>query len=138
MTVLFPGSFDPFTDGHHRIVSRALALFGNVVVAVGVNSDKSYMFSVEQRVEAIRQRFSDEPRVSVVHFSGMTVDCCREVGAFCIVRGVRDAKDWAYEKTVAEVNYQLAPDIETVLLIAEPGLEDVSSTLERERLSHGS
>lgn len=136
MIALFPGSFDPFTSGHDDIVRRSLHLFDEVVVAVGVNSDKHYMFSADERVASIRQRYSDEPRVRVVQFSDMTVDCCRREGAGVIVRGVRNAKDMAYEQTVAAVNFRLAPEIETVMLLADPALVDVSSTLEREKLTH--
>lgn len=134
--LLFPGSFDPFTEGHHRLVCRALALADRVVVAVGVNSDKHYMFTADERVAAIAQRYSDEPRVEVVQYADMTVDCCRRVGASAILRGVRNVEDMQYEQTVATVNHRLAPDIETLLLIAEPNMIDVSSTVERERLSH--
>lgn len=136
MIALFPGSFDPFTQGHANLVARVLNLFDAVVVAVGVNSDKNYMFSAQQRVEAIRQRYKEDSRVRVVAFSDMTVDCCRREGAGVIVRGVRNAQDMQYEQTVAAVNHRLAPEIETVLLLADPELVDVSSTLEREKLMH--
>lgn len=138
MLVLFPGSFDPFTDGHANIVKRALQLFDGVVVAVGENSDKRYLFSSEERVQKIAERYADEPRVRVVCYSDMTVDCCRRCGCGAIVRGVRNAQDWEYEATVAAVNQRLAPDIETVLLPADADLRDISSTLEREKLLHAS
>lgn len=138
MLVLFPGSFDPFTDGHANIVKRALRLFDGVVVAVGENSDKRYLFSSEERVQKIAERYADEPRVRVVCYSDMTVDCCRRSGCGAIVRGVRNAQDWEYESTVAAVNQRLASDIETVLLPADTDLRDISSTLEREKLLHAS
>lgn len=137
MLVLFPGSFDPFTDGHDNIVRRALRLFDAVVVAVGENSDKQCLFSPEERVALVKQRYAAEPRVSVVCYSDLTVDCCHRCGCSAIVRGVRNATDWEYEATVAAVNQQLAPDIETLLLPADAELRNVSSTLERERLLHG-
>lgn len=137
MRVLFPGSFDPFTDGHANIVDRALRLFDELVVAVGENSDKTYMFSAEERVRKIAERYADEPRVTVIGFNGMTVDCCRCNGCTAIVRGIRNAKDWEYEATVAAVNQRLAPEIETILLPADSHLRDVSSTLEREKIMHG-
>ena len=133
---IFPGSFDPFPQGHAILVARVLNLFDAVVVAVGVNSDKNYMFSAQQRVEAIQQRYKEDSRVRVVAFSDMTVDCCRREGAGVIVRGVRNAQDMQYEQTVAAGNHRLAPEIETVLLLADPELVDVSSTLEREKLMH--
>ena len=136
--LLFPGSFDPFTIGHLNLVTRALQLFDKVVVAVGVNSDKQYMFSTEERMQRVREMVGDNPDVEVVSYSGMTVDCCREVGAIGILRGVRNTKDMEYEETVAAVNRTLAPDLETVILFADTAYKDISSTLERERLLHSS
>lgn len=133
---LFPGSFDPFTDGHEALVRRALALFDQVVIAVGVNSDKRYMFTVNERVDMIERRFTGDTRIKVVSYSDMTVDCCRRVGAGFILRGVRDTKDFEYEQTVAAVNRNLAPEIDTVLLLSDLEFKDVSSTVEREKLRH--
>ncbi len=133
---LFPGSFDPFTSGHEVIVRRALALFDKVYVAVGVNTDKHYMFSTEERLQRIRDCFPNESRVEAIAFSGMTVDLCHQVGATFIVRGVRNAQDLAYEQTVAAVNQRLDPAIDTVILLADLEHKDISSTLERERLAH--
>lgn len=135
-TALFPGSFDPFTTGHKNIVDRALRLFDKVVVAVGVNSDKHYMFSPEERIARIQDFFPNEGRVEVVSYSDMTVDLCRRVGAQCILRGVRNIHDMEYEQTVAAVNRTLAPDIDTLILLADTAYKDISSTLERERLLH--
>lgn len=134
--VLFPGSFDPFTEGHDNIVRRALALFDGVVVAVGVNSDKHYLLPVAERVQRIRQRYAGESRIQVVDYDGMTVDCCRRQGCSAIVRGVRNAADLEYEQMVAAVNKSQAPDIDTLLFPAEERLRDVSSTLERELMTH--
>lgn len=134
-TALFPGSFDPFTDGHEALVKRALVLFDEVVVAVGVNSDKKYMFSAEERVNMIEKRFAGEERVRAVSYRDMTVDCCRREGAGFILRGVRDTKDFEYEQTVAAVNRKMAPDIDTVILFSDLEYKDVSSTIEREKLS---
>lgn len=133
---LFPGSFDPFTDGHEALVKRALVLFDDVVVAVGVNSDKKYMFSAEERVNMIEKRFAGEERVKVVSYSDMTVDCCRREGAGFILRGVRNTKDFEYEQTVAAVNRNLAPDIDTVIMLSDLEYKDISSTMEREKLLH--
>ena len=135
-TALFPGSFDPFTGGHEALVRRALLLFERVVIAVGVNSDKQYMFTTAERVEAIEKRFAGNERVKVVCYSDMTVDCCRREGAGFILRGVRNTKDFEYEQTVAAVNRSLAPDIDTLLLLADLEYKDVSSTMERERMMH--
>ena len=133
-TALFPGSFDPFTDGHEALVRRALELFDRVVIAVGINSDKQYMFSSEERVSMIEKRFDGEERIKVVSYSDMTVDCCRREDAGFILRGVRNTKDFEYEQTVAAVNRKLAPDIDTVILFSDLEYKDVSSTIEREKL----
>lgn len=135
-SALFPGSFDPFTTGHEAIVRRALTLFDKVYVAVGVNSDKHYMFSTEERLNRIRDRFADESRVECVDFSGMTIDLCHQLGVRFIVRGVRNPQDLEYEQTVAAVNKRQDPDIDTVIFLADIEYKDISSTLERERLSH--
>lgn len=133
---LFPGSFDPFTAGHEAILRRVLPLFDRIVVAVGVNSDKHYMFSVEERMARIRQRLADCPTVEVTSYSGMTIDLCHQLGAKAIIRGIRTAQDFEYEQTIAAVNRLQDPSIETLLLLADPEHKDISSTLERERLSH--
>lgn len=133
---LFPGSFDPFTTGHEAILRRVLPLFDKVVVAVGVNSDKKYMFTVEERMARIREMLKDCPTVEVTSYSGMTVDLCHRLGAKVIIRGIRTAKDFDYEQTIAAVNRLQDPSIETLLLLADPEHVDISSTLEREKLSH--
>ena len=133
---LFPGSFDPFTTGHEAILRRVLPLFDKVVVAVGVNSDKKYMFTVEERMARIREMLNDCPTVEVTSYSGMTVDLCHRLGAKVIIRGIRTAKDFDYEQTIAAVNRLQDPSIETLLLLADPEHVDSSSTLEREKLSH--
>lgn len=133
---LFPGSFDPFTTGHEAILRRVLPLFDKVVVAVGVNSDKKYMFTVEERMARIHEMLNDCPTVEVTSYSGMTVDLCHQLGAKVIIRGIRTAKDFDYEQTIAAVNRLQDPSIETLLLLADPEHVDISSTLEREKLSH--
>lgn len=133
---LFPGSFDPFTAGHEAILRRVLPLFDKVVVAVGVNTDKQYMFSVEERLSLIRQKLADCPTVEVTSYSGMTVDLCHQLGAKTIIRGIRTAADFEYEQTIAAVNRLQDPSIETLLILADPEHVNISSTLEREKLSH--
>lgn len=135
---LFPGSFDPFTAGHEAILRRMLPLFDKVVVAVGVNSEKRYMFSVEERLERIRSMLSDCPTVEVTSYTGMTIDLCHRLGAKVIIRGIRTAKDFEYEQTVAAVNRLQDSSIETLLVMADPDHINISSTLEREKLSHNS
>ena len=135
-TGLFAGTFDPFTIGHASVVRRALQLFDRVVVAVGVNDAKHPETTAQQRVEAIRSLYADDERVTVVAFSGLTVDVAREHGAAFIVKGVRSVRDYESEREQAEVNRRLA-GIDTVLLMAEPGLEAVSSSTVRSLRSFG-
>lgn len=135
-TALFPGSFDPFTKGHEAVLRRVLPLFDKVVVAVGVNSEKHCMFTPDERVERIRQMLSDCPTVEVTSYSGMTVDFCHQIGAQCIIRGIRTAKDFEYEQLVASVNREQDSTIETLLVMADADHREISSTLERERLTH--
>ena len=137
-TALFPGSFDPFTAGHEAIVRRALALFDTIYIAVGVNTDKKYMFSIEERLKIIRDFFPDDKRIEPVSYSGMTVDLCHQLNTRFIIRGIRNAADLDYEQTIAAVNQTLDPKIETILLLADNQHRDISSTLIREQLSHQS
>lgn len=137
-TALFPGSFDPFTAGHEAIVRRALALFDTIYIAVGVNTDKKYMFSIEERLKIIRDFFPDDKRIEPVSYSGMTVDLCHQLNTRFIIRGIRNAADLDYEQTIAAVNQTLDPQIETILLLADNQHRDISSTLIREQLSHQS
>lgn len=133
-TVLFPGSFDPFTLGHADIVRRALALFDEVVIAVGYNEQKSGWMPVQERVASIKRLYAEEPRVKVESYAGLTVDFARERGIEAIVRGVRTMADFEYEMQLADVNRQLT-GIETVLLPASPQLASLSSSVVRE-LAH--
>ena len=137
-TALFPGSFDPFTAGHEAIVRRALALFDTIYIAVGVNTDKKYMFSIEERLKIIRNFFTDDKRIEPVSYRGMTVDHCHQLNTRFIIRGIRNAADLDYEQTIAAVNQTLDPQIETILLLADNQHRDISSTLIREQLSHQS
>lgn len=133
---LFPGSFDPFTAGHEAIVRRAMALFDRIIIAVGMNTDKQYMYSMQERMDIIKRHFQNDSRIETMGYSDMTVDLCKRVGAQFILRGIRDAKDLEYEQTIAAVNKTLSPDIETVLLLADDQHRDISSTLVREQLAH--
>ena len=133
---LFPGSFDPFTKGHEAILRRVLPLFDKVVVAVGVNTEKQCMFSPEERMERIREAMKDCPSVEVTSYSGMTIDLCHQVGAKVIIRGIRTSADFEYEQRIASVNRTQDPTIETLLVMADAEHQNISSTLEREKLSH--
>lgn len=135
---LFPGSFDPFTKGHEAVLRRVLPLFDKVVVAVGVNSEKHCMFSPEERMERIREAMKDCPTVEVTSYSGMTIDLCHSLGAKAIIRGIRTAADFEYEQLIASVNHAQDPSIETLLVMADAEHINISSTLEREKITHNS
>lgn len=132
---VFPGSFDPFTLGHYSIVNRALAIFDKIVVAIGVNDGKTPRFGAEERAAIIRRAFADEPRVEVTTYSGLTVDVAREVGAACILRGVRTVQDFEFEKNLADINRVLS-GLETVLLYSLPEYAFISSSVVRELLHY--
>ena len=115
---------------------RVLPLFDKVVVAVGVNTEKQCMFSPEERMERIREAMKDCPSVEVTSYSGMTIDLCHQVGAKVIIRGIRTSADFEYEQLIASVNRTQDPTIETLLVMADAEHQNISSTLEREKLSH--
>jgi len=132
---LFPGSFRPFTRGHADIVERALALFDEVVIAVGVNASKP-LHDIEEIIGPIKKIYEGEPRVRVEAFTGLTAEYARTVGASCIVRGVRSMKDYEYERDMADINRQLS-GIETVILFSRPEFGAISSSVVRELESYG-
>lgn len=135
-TGVFVGSFDPYTIGHHDILKRALPLFDQVVVGVGVNEHKQCMCSAQERVERIAALYADDPRVRVEQYSGLTVDFARRHGAGFIIKGVRSIKDFEYEREQADVNRQIS-GIDTLLLMASPALASVSSSVVRELIHYG-
>lgn len=130
----FAGSFDPFTRGHESIAKRALALFDELVIGIGINPDKTPLLSVMQRIEWIETVFCHDPRVSVISYSGYTVDAACKANATCIIRGVRNADDFCYEKQMADYNMQ-ASGIDTVILPALPGEADISSSQLRQLIA---
>ena len=135
---IFPGSFDPFTIGHADIVRRALPLFDEIIIGIGINHLKKPLFPLEERVERIRKVFSDEPKVKVIPFDSLTVDFAREHGAQYLLRGIRTTADFEYERTMADANRQLAEEgIETIVLFTRPELAHISSSLVRDLASHG-
>jgi pantetheine-phosphate adenylyltransferase len=134
---LFPGTFDPITIGHLDIIHRALPVFDKLVIGIGRNANKTAMFSEEQRMKWIRDIFGDNPKVSVVVYEGLTVECCRRVGANFIVRGIRYVNDFEYEKAIADMNRSLDKDIETVFLTCLPQYTSVASTLVRDVIRNG-
>lgn len=135
-TGLFVGSFDPFTIGHDSVVRRSLALFDRLVIGVGVNVFKQNAYNSEKRVQAIRELYADEPKIEVVSYDDLTVDLVKRVGADYIVKGVRNTYDYEYEREQADLNRQLG-GVETILLIAEPQMESISSTAIRQLIHFG-
>ena len=133
---IFPGSFDPFTIGHYSVVKRGLELFDHITIGVGSNFSKKSFFTLEKRLDIIRQAFHDEPRVSVKAYDSLTIDFAKEEKADFILRGVRSANDFEYEKSIADINKRLS-SIETVLLFTEPQHSAVSSTIVRDLLNYG-
>ena len=136
MTILFPGSFDPFTKGHDDIVRRSLAFADRVVIAIGVHPTKHGLYTPEQRKSTIERIYADDERVEVMVYEGLTTDLAQRVGADAIVRGVRSVTDFEYERNIAEVNRRLT-GIDTLLLFADPAYASVSSSVVRELMSYG-
>ncbi len=129
---VFPGSFDPITTGHVDLLERALPLFDKIIVAVGINSQKKYLFSLEQRLEWLNDVFKDNDNIDVDYFEGLTVDFCKKVGANYLLRGLRNASDFDYEKTISQLNTIVGDGLETLFLISRPNFSHISSTIVRE------
>lgn len=134
---VFPGSFDPITIGHVEIVKRALPLFDKIHIAIGVNTQKKYLFSLEQRLEWLRTVFHHEPKIVVDHFENLTAHYCNRIGAKYLIRGLRNASDFDYEKTISQLNSIVGGGIDTIFLISEPGYSHISSTIVREIIIGG-
>ena len=134
---VFPGSFDPFTIGHESIVCRSLHLFDEIVVAIGKNSTKANMFSLDQRFQWISDIFKDVPQVRVISYEGLTVDFCKEIGARFILRGLRTSSDFNYERPIAQMNKALADEVETIFVTALPEHVAISSSIIRDIVRNG-
>lgn len=134
---LFPGTFDPVTLGHIDIINRALPLFDEIYIGIGINSAKSPMFSPEQRMEWFKAIYRDEPRVKSVVYDGLTIHYCKKIGARFILRGIRYVSDFEYEKTIADANRTLDKNIETIFLTGEPKYTSVASTIVRDIIRNG-
>jgi pantetheine-phosphate adenylyltransferase len=135
---LFPGTFDPITKGHTDIIDRALGLFDSLIIGIGINSSKQPMFSIEQRIEWIERIYKNEPKIKVIAYEGLTIDCCKNNNAQFILRGIRYINDFEYEKAIADMNRMLAPEVETVFLTCTPLYSTISSTLVRDVIrNHG-
>lgn len=133
---VFPGSFDPVTLGHVDIIQRALPLFDEIILAIGTNSGKKYMFSLEERLEFLKKTFEEEPRIKVMTYSGLTVDFCKEQEAPFILRGLRNGQDLEFEKAIGQTNFRMS-GIETIFLITSSGKSHISSTIVRDVIRNG-
>jgi pantetheine-phosphate adenylyltransferase len=133
---LFPGSFDPITLGHYDIINRGVKLFDEVIVAIGINAEKSYMFSLEERQAFIEKAFENQPKVKVVTYKGLTVDFCKEVNAKFILRGLRNPADFEFEKAIAHTNRRLSK-VETVFLLTAADTSFISSSIVRDVIRNG-
>ncbi len=129
---VFAGSFDPFTVGHESVVQRALPLFDKVVIAVGFNQEKRQFFSIEKRMAMIRDVFNKEPKVSIVKYTGLTVDFCRKIGAKYLLRGLRTAADFEFERAIAQLNKNMYPEVESIFILALPEHTPINSTIVRD------
>jgi pantetheine-phosphate adenylyltransferase len=133
---IFPGSFDPITNGHYDIIKRGVSLFDEVIVAIGVNAEKKYMFSLEDRKRFIEEAFKDEPKVKVITYSGLTIDLCKKEKADFILRGLRNPADFEFEKAIAHTN-RVMSKIETVFLLTAARTSFISSSIVRDVLRNG-
>ena len=133
---IFPGSFDPITLGHEDIIKRGISLFDEIVIAIGVNAEKKYMFSLEDRKRFIEEAFKDEPKVKVITYSGLTIDLCKKEKADFILRGLRNPADFEFEKAIAHTN-RVMSKIETVFLLTAARTSFISSSIVRDVLRNG-
>jgi pantetheine-phosphate adenylyltransferase len=133
---IFPGSFDPITRGHENIVIRALPLFDKIIIAIGSNQDKKNYFTVKERTGFIQKVFADYPQVTIDTYNGLTVNYCRDIGAQYILRGLRTSADFEFERSIAQINKQLYPAIETVFLLTMPEFTAINSSVVRDILRH--
>jgi pantetheine-phosphate adenylyltransferase len=134
---VFPGSFDPFTIGHESIVRRALSMFDEIIIAVGANALKKSFYPVETRKKMISKVFADESRIRIDHYEGLTVDYCRKNNARFLLRGLRTAADFEFERAIAQVNKAMAPDIESVFILTIPEHTPINSTIVRDIIRSG-
>ncbi len=134
---LFPGSFDPITLGHYDIIQRAVPLFDKIVIGIGTNVSKKYMFTIEQRVQFIKDAFKDFETIEVTPYEGLTVDFCDEIGAQFILRGLRNPADFEFEKAIAHANRKMNNKIEMVFLLTSSGKSYISSSIVRDIMKNG-
>jgi len=136
-TVVFPGSFDPITRGHESIIKRAIPLFDKIIIAVGENVEKKYLFTSEQRINWLKKVFANNSSVNVEGFKGLTVDFCKKVNANYILRGLRTSSDFEFERSIGQINKKLSPEIETIFMLTEPEYTALNSSIVRDIFLNG-
>ena len=134
---IFPGSFSPFTIGHQCIVDKALPLFDKIVISIGINSEKPQYFSVDKRMQWIKDVYNNNPKIDIKQYKGLTVDFCKKENANYILRGLRDSHDFKFEKNIAHMNKELNPNIETIFIITPPKISHISSSIIRDIIKNG-
>lgn len=134
---VFPGSFSPFSIGHKSIIDRALPLFDKIIIAIGINSKKDKYFSIEERIQWIKDVYANNSKISVKFYEGLTVDFCSKENANFIIRGLRDSHDFKFEKNIAQMNQQLNSKIETIFIVTPPEISHISSTIIRDIIKNG-
>ncbi len=134
---VFPGSFDPVTIGHTDIINRGLNLFDEIIIAIGINTAKNYMFELQKREQWLNELFKGNPQVKVQTYKGLTVDFCKKAGAGFILRGIRSVSDMEFERSIAAMNKKMVTNVETVFLFSDPAVTAVSSTIVRDIIRHG-
>lgn len=132
---IFPGSFDPITLGHEDIIRRGITLFDEIVIAIGVNAEKKYMFSLEERKKFLEETFQNEPKISIITYEGLTIDLCKKINANFILRGLRNPADFEFEKAIAHANRRMSK-IETVFLLTAAKTSFISSSIVRDVIRH--
>jgi pantetheine-phosphate adenylyltransferase len=137
ITAVFPGSFDPITRGHESVIKRALPLFDEVYIAVGINAEKKSFFDLKMRMEWIRKVFEKFPQVIVIQYEGLTVDLCKKLGAQYLLRGLRTSADFEFERSIGQINKKLYPEIETVFFLTDPEYSMLNSSIVRDILRNG-
>ena len=134
---IFPGSFSPFTIGHQSVIDRALPLFDKIVISIGINSEKPQYFSIDKRMQWIKDVYNNNPKIDVKKYKGLTVDFCKKENANYILRGLRDSHDFKFEKNIAHMNKELNPNIETIFIITPPKISHISSSIIRDIIKNG-
>jgi len=134
---IFPGSFSPFTVGHQSVVNRALPLFEKIIISIGINSEKNQYFSIEERLQWIKDVYGNNPKIEIKFYEGLTVNFCKKENANYILRGLRDSHDFKFEKGIAQMNKDLNKEVETIFIITPPEISHISSSIIRDIIKNG-